>query len=193
MLQFTRTQAAATLVTVLVLCGLAVPNLVSDETIAGWPQWAQRRIMLAPEVQGGTSVLLEVDRNDVLESMLKTLFDDVRGVLRDAHLGLASPAAIRSGGVEVKPLAGDFETALAKLAELSRAFNGVSPVEVTDSGDGLIRLTPTDAGVREYEPRTVEGRIRDIRARLSIFNVPATVEPEGAWRIRVRSPAFVLR
>jgi preprotein translocase subunit SecD len=55
------------LVTILAICGFAVPNFVSERTISGWPDWAQRRISLAPELQGGTSVLLEVDRNAVRE------------------------------------------------------------------------------------------------------------------------------
>jgi preprotein translocase subunit SecD len=186
MLQFTRTQATTILAIVLVICGLSVPNFVSDETIGGWPKWAQRRIALAPELQGGTSVLLEVDRNGLREYVLKKLFREVRDVLRDARIGLANPMAIRSGSVEVRPLAGDFKAALAKLGELSRVFNGVRPVEVTDAGGGLIRVTPTEAGVREYEPPIVDQSIGNIRARL--FGVSATVEREGAWRIRVQVP-----
>ena len=84
------------------ICGLSVPNFVSDETIGGWPEWAQRRITLAPELQGGTSVLLEVDRNSVRQYVLKKLFREVRDVLRDARIGLANrmpsaTAALRSG------------------------------------------------------------------------------------------------
>jgi len=186
MLQFTRTQATTILVTVLVICGLSVPNFVSDETIGGWPEWAQRRITLAPELQGGTSVLLEVDRNSVREYVLKKLFREARDVLRDARISLANRMAIRNGSVEVRPLAGDFEAALAKLGELSQAFNGVSPVEVKDAGGGLIRVTPTEAGVREYEPPITDQSIRNIRVRL--FGVLATVEREGAWRIRAQVP-----
>jgi preprotein translocase subunit SecD len=186
MLQFTRTQATEILVTVLVICGLSVPNFVSDETIGRLPEWAQRRTTLAPELQGGTSVLLEVDRNSVREYVLKKLVGEVRDVLRDARIGLANRMAIRSGSVEVRPLARDFEAALANLGELSRAFNGVRPVEVTNEGGGLIRVTPTEAGIREYEPPIADQSIRNIRARL--FSVPATVEREGAARIRVQVP-----
>jgi preprotein translocase subunit SecD len=186
MLQFTRTQATTILVTVLVICALSVPNFVSDQTIRGWPDWAQRRITLAPELQGGTSVLLEVDRNDVREHVLTSLFREVRNALHDARVNLANPVTVRSGTVEVRPLADDFGAALGKLRELSRAFNGVRPVEVTDAGGGLIRVTPTEAGVREYEPPIVDQSIGNIRARL--FGVPATVEREGANRIRIQVP-----
>src|SRR5258708_259439 len=127
MLQFTRIQAAAILVTVLVICGFAAPNFVSDETLRGWPDWAQGRVTLAPELQGGRSLLLEVDRNRVRDHVLASLFREVRDVLRDARVGLANPMAIRDDSVEVRPLAGDFEAALAKLRGLSRVFNGPPP------------------------------------------------------------------
>ena len=184
MLQFTRIQAATILATVLVICALSVPNFVSDESIGGWPEWVRRRITLAPELQGGTSLLLDVDRNGIREYILKNSFREVRDILRDAHIGLANPMAMRGGSVEVRPL--DFEAALAKLGELSRAFNGVRFVEVTDAGGGLIRVTPTEAGIREYEPLISHQSIGNIRVRL--FGVPATVEREGPWRIRVQVP-----
>jgi len=86
MLQFTRIQATIILVAVLVICVFSVPNFVSDETIGRWPEWAQRRMTLAPELQGGTSVLFEIDRNRVREDVLEKLFREVRDVLRDARL-----------------------------------------------------------------------------------------------------------
>jgi preprotein translocase subunit SecD len=179
MLQFTRFQTTAILLTVALLCGFAVPNFLSDETLRGWPGWAQRRITLAPELQGGMSELLEVDRNDVRNYVLNSLLDEAHSVLHDAGIKVARPVSVRGGSIQVMPVARDFEAALAKLRELSRA-------ELTDAGGGVIRLTPTEAGVREYEPPIVDQSIRTIRARL--FLVPATVERESANRLRVEVP-----
>lgn len=182
MLQFTRTQTTALLVAVLLICGLSVPSFLSNETIAGWPKWAQRRITLAPELQGGRSLLLEVDKNSVREHVLKNLFQDVRNILRDARIGSANSLVV--GSVEVRPVASQFGAALAKLGELSKAFNGVRAAEVTDAGGGLIRVIPTEASIQEYEQPVTNRRIDDIRARL--FGVPANVEREGPWRVRVQ-------
>lgn len=186
MLQFTRTQTTALLVAVFFICGLSVPNFLSSETVASWPKWAQGRIMLAPELQGGQSLLLEVDKNSVREYLLHNLFQDVRNILRDARIGFASPVAVRGGSVEVRPLADSFGAALDKLRELSKTFNGVRGVEVTDAGGGLIRVVPTEAGIQEYEQSITNRGIRDIHARL--FGVPANVEREGPWRVRVQIP-----
>ena len=188
MLQFTRIQAAAILVIVLVICGFTAPNFVSDEAIRGWPDWAQRRITLAPELQGGTSTLLEVDRNNVREQVLDLLFREVGNVLHDARI-MASHVTIRSGS-QVRPHAVDFEVALAKLRELSQPFNGVRSVEVTNAGGGLIRLIPTEAHISEYEPLMVNRSIDIIRHRFREIGLPAPamVEREGVVRVRVQVP-----
>jgi len=188
MRQFSRVQTALILILVLALCGFVVPNFVSDQTISNWPDWAQRRIVLAPELQGGTSVLLEVDRSAVRKQVLASLFSEVRSILHDAHINLTRPVVVRGGSIEVRPLKDNFETALTKLRKLSQEFNGVRAVEVTNVGDGLIRLMPTDAGVAEYEPPMIARSIAIIRNQLSPLSV--TVEREGAHRLRVRVPAL---
>jgi preprotein translocase subunit SecD len=192
MLKFSRIQATLILVIVLATCGLAVPNFVSEQTIRSWPDWAQRRITLAPELQGGTSMLLEVDRNAVREQVLASLVREVRSILHDAHINLARPVALRSGSIEVRPLKENFEAALTQLRKLSQEFNGIRPVEVTDVADGLIRLMPTEAGVREYEAPMVAQSIAIIRSRLAGASgpIPMTLEREGANRLRVQVPAL---
>jgi preprotein translocase subunit SecD len=190
MLQFTRIQAAAILLTIFVICGFTVPNFVSDATMRGWPDWARGRIVLASELQGGTSMLFEVDSDDaVREYILDSVFRDVRDALRDARIHLvrplANPVTVRSGSVEVRPLTDNFAAALAKLREQSRTFY---PVDVTDAGGGLIRVTPTEAGIKEYEkehePRIVEQSIRNMRERLC--SLRTSIEREGTYRLRVR-------
>jgi preprotein translocase subunit SecD len=159
MLQFTRIQAAAILVTIFVICAFAVPNFVSDATMRGWPDWARGRTVLASELQGGTSMLFEVDSDDaVREYILDSVFRDVRDALRDARIHLvrplANPVTVRSGSVEVRPLTDNFAAALAKLREQSRTFY---PVDVTDAGGGLIRVTPTKPASRSTKRSTNRG------------------------------------
>jgi preprotein translocase subunit SecD len=185
MLQFTRIQVTAILLTVLVICGFAIPNFVSDESVRAWPDWAQRRITLAPELGGGQSLLFEVDRNYLREDLTLSLFTEVRSAVHDARINLANPVVLRGGSVEVRPLAADFEAALAKLRVLCRPFIGICFVEGTDSRGGLIRVTPSEASVSEYFPPMVDKAIKMIRDRL--FGLPGTVEREGS-RIRVQLP-----
>src|ERR1700731_528019 len=104
MLCFTRTKAAAILLTVLVVCVFAVPNFFSEQTVKSWPAWAQHRVVLGPDLQGGTSVLLEVDQSDVRAQLLESLRREVRSTLHDAGINLVNRPVVRRNSVEVRPL-----------------------------------------------------------------------------------------
>src|SRR5947209_8559604 len=101
MLYFSRAKAAAILLTALVVCGFTVPNFFSESTVKSWPAWAQRHVVLGLDLQGGSHILLEVDRGDVRKQRMDTLRDDVRRILRDARVRYTG-LAIRGDAVEVR-------------------------------------------------------------------------------------------
>src|ERR1700733_5569899 len=162
MLYFSRTKAAAILVTAFVVCCFSIPNFFSEQTVKTWPAWAQRRLVLGLDLQGGSQILLEVDQNDIRKQRLDSLRDEVRRPLRDARINWANPPIVRGNSVEVRLREGaDFQTAYNKLRELSQPLggvlqgNGVRTLEVADAGGGLVRLTPTDAANIERARQTV--------------------------------------
>ena len=65
MLYFTRWKAAAILLTALVVCLLRRAEFLPRAGVKTWPAWAQRRLVLGLDLQGGSHLLLEVDHNDV--------------------------------------------------------------------------------------------------------------------------------
>jgi len=77
MLYFARWKVIAILVTAILVCGFSVPNFFPEQVVKGWPAWAQRRLVLGLDLQGGSQILLEVDLNDVRKQRLDTLRDDV--------------------------------------------------------------------------------------------------------------------
>src|SRR5260370_25481251 len=149
-------QTAAILLTVLVVCGFAVPKFFSEETVKNWPAWAQRRLVLGPNLQGGASVLLGVDQHDVRTRLLKSLQREVGRTLHDARINLVNLPVVRGDSVEVRLHEGDFPAGFAELRELSQPFNGVRSVDVVDACGGLVRLTPTDAAMLERTRQTIE-------------------------------------
>jgi preprotein translocase subunit SecD len=101
MLHFSRMKAAAILLTAFVVCCFNIPNFFPEAAVKNWPAFAQRRLTLAPELQGGSSVLLEVDRNDVRAFLIESMRRGVRDALQDAHMHWAKAPRIRGNGVEV--------------------------------------------------------------------------------------------
>src|SRR5271169_4680378 len=124
MLFFTRWKAAAILLTALVACLFAVPNFFPERVVKSWPGWAQRRIVLGLDLQGGSSLLLQVDTNAVRKEQLQATYEDVLRVLREARIPFTG-RAIRGNGVEVHITRDtNIDNALAKLRELSQPLSG---------------------------------------------------------------------
>src|ERR1700744_1493996 len=124
MLYFTRWKALGIILTALVVCLCAVPNFFPEATVKTWPAWAQRRLVLGLDLQGGSHLLLEVDANSVKKDKLDQVRDDARRQLRDAKIGYTG-LGVTGDNVEVGVKDADLSTALSKLRELSQPLGGV--------------------------------------------------------------------
>ena len=196
MLFFTRWKAAAILVTALVVCLCAVPNFFSESVIGKWPSWAQRHVVLGLDLQGGSSLLLEVDTNSVRKERLQALAEDVLRTLREARIPFTG-RAVRGNSVEVRITRdSDLDTALGKLRDLSQPMSGFlgstgqRNLDVTNNA-GLITLTPTDPAITERIRQAVDQSIEIIQRRVNELGlVEPSIQREGAARILVQVPGL---
>src|SRR5260370_32190164 len=141
MLYFTRWKALGILLTALVVCLCAVPNFFPEATVKTWPAWAQRRMVLGLDLQGGSYLLLEVDSNYIKKDKLDQVRDDVRRTLRDAKIGYTGLAA-RGDSVEVRITKDtDAQTAYSKLRDLSQPPGGL----LGSSGQRSLQLSHASA------------------------------------------------
>ena len=196
MLFFTRWKAAAIVLTALFVCLCAVPNFFSESAIQKWPNWAQRHVVLGLDLQGGSSLLLEVDTNSVRKERLQALDEDVLRVLREARIPFTG-RAIRGSSVEVHITRdSDVDSALGKLRELSQPLagflgsTGQRNLDVTENS-GLITLTPTDPAIVERIRQAVDQSIEIIQRRVNELGlVEPSIQREGADRILVQVPGL---
>src|SRR4030081_1132455 len=196
MLYFTRWRALGIILIALVVCLCAVPNFFPEATVKGWPAWAQRRLVLGLDLQGGSYLLLEVDSNFVKKEKLDQVRDDVRRTLRDAKIGYTG-LATRSDSVEVRVKESDLPTALAKMRELSQPLGGLlgssgqRSLEVTDAGGGLIRITVSQAAITERIRQTIEQSIQIVERRVNqLGTVEPVIQRQGQDRILVQVPGL---
>jgi preprotein translocase subunit SecD len=196
MLFFSRWKAVAIVLTALIVCLFALPNFFSENTIRKWPSWAQRHMVLGLDLQGGSSLLLEVDTAAVRKERLQGLADDVLRVLRQNKIPFTG-RAIRGNSVEVHVTRdSDLENALSKLRELSQPLTGFAgtsgqrSLDVTESA-GLITLTPSDAGLTERIRQAVDQSIQIIERRVNELGlVEPTIQRQGTSRILVQVPGL---
>jgi preprotein translocase subunit SecD len=198
MLYFTRWKALGIILIALVVCLCAVPNFFPESQVKGWPQWAQRRLVLGLDLQGGSYLLLEVDSNFVKKEKLDQIKDDARRTLRDAKIGFTGGVTIRGEGVEARiTKETDVPAALSKLRDLSQPLggllgsNGQRSLDVSDTGSGVIRLTVPQAAINDRIRQTIEQSIQIVERRV---NELGTVEPliqrQGTDRILVQVPGL---
>jgi len=196
MLFFTRWKAAGILLTALIVCLFAVPNFFSENTVRAWPSWAQRHIVLGLDLQGGSSLLLEVDTNAVRKDRLQGMADDVLRILRQNRI-LFTGRTIHGNSVEVRiTRESDIDNAVSKLRELSQPLSGIlgssgqRSIDISQTG-GLITLTPSDAAVVERVRQTVDQSIQIVERRVNELGlVEPTIQREGADRILVQVPGL---
>jgi len=197
MLYFTRWKALAIILTALVVCLCAVPNFFPEARVKTWPVWAQRHIVLGLDLQGGSSLLLEVDSNYVKKEKLEQIRDDTRRVLREAKIQYTG-LITRNDVVEVRITKDtDVQTALSKLRELSQPLGGLlgssgqRSLEVADGGGGLIRLTVPPAAITDRIRQSVEQSIQIVEKRVNeLGTVEPSIQRQGDDRILVQVPGL---
>src|SRR5204863_2391095 len=197
MLYFTRWKALAITVTALVVCLCAVPNFFPEATVKSWPAWAQRRLVLGLDLQGGSYLLLEVDANSVRKDRLGAVRDETQKVLRGARI-LFTGLSVRNDAVEVRISKDtDMPAALSKLRDMSQPLGGLMggtgqrDLEVSESGSSVIRITVTQPAMLDRMRKTIEQSIQIVERRV---NELGTVEPiiqrQGTDRILVQVPGL---
>jgi preprotein translocase subunit SecD len=143
------------------------------------------------EKLGGSRIVYKVDTDGLRESVVTDLRDDVYKTLREGKIAF-SGLAIRDAGVELKiPDAKGREELKRKLASTAEGLPSHA-LAMTDSGDGLVRLAPTDAASAARLHDLVEDSIAMIEQRLKDADIKlASAQPDGTDRIRIFIPGMM--
>jgi SecD/SecF fusion protein len=199
MLYFSRWQSIGIWLLVLVGIAFAVPNLLPQSTRDSLPSWLPKQPMtLGLDLRGGSHILLQVDRADLLADRLAVVRDDVRTVLRDKRIGYTGLSG-SGNSVQVRIRdAGDIEAAKEALSSLTEPIStgvfgagAVTELEVSEPEPGLLRFTLTDEGINYRVVSAVSQSIEVVSRRV---NELGTTEPiiqrQGDDRILVQVPGL---
>jgi protein-export membrane protein, SecD/SecF family len=199
MLYFKRWQTILIWLAVALSVLYAAPNVLPQSWLSSMPSWAPSRPMtLGLDLQGGSHILLQVDRNDLIHERLMAARDDVRRILRDAKVGYTG-LALSGNAVQVRVRdEAQREAARTALAELEQPISSglfgtgsVREFSVTEQEPGLFRIAMTDEGLDYRLSNAVTQSIEVIGRRV---NELGTTEPiiqrQGLDRVLVQVPGL---
>ncbi len=198
-MQFTPVRTAIILVVALLGLLFAIPNFLSKDQLASWPGFLPKQpLVLGLDLQGGSHLLLGVNRESIITERLKTLRRDVRSKLANES-GIGNLITTEANGVTVEltdPTQHD--AAMAALQTLQNnvsagllAVGGVPELSFSDRPDGKIAVTLTPEGVTERMSSIVAQSIEVIRNRIDqVGTTEPTIQRQGQDRIMVQVPGF---
>ena len=199
MLYFSRWKTVSIWGLVLVSLFFALPNLYSPAFRDSLPGWVPSRPMtLGLDLQGGSHILLALDRTDLAKERLQAIRDDIRTLLRDAKIGYTGLSGTgETVQVRIREASeiDNAKTALAPLvAPISSTLFGSSDVtELTldEPETGVLRFTLTEPGLNYRVGAAITKSIEVVGRRV---NELGTTEPiiqrQGVDRILVQVPGL---
>ena len=153
---------------------------------------------LGLDLQGGSHILLQIERQDLADERLETTRDDIRTLLRDAKIGYTGlTGSGRTVQVRIRDAA-ELEAAKTALAPLlqpvaSSLFGAgtITELALDEPEPGVLRYTLTDEGIDYRVGTAVTQSIEVVGRRV---NELGTTEPiiqrQGVDRILVQVPGL---
>src|SRR5580704_16463141 len=130
MLRFARWKITSILGMTALAFLVIVPSVLSpgarDALISHLPRWVPARaIVLGLDLQGGSHVLLEVDSQSVVKTLVDNLRDSVRRVLREEKVAITGGIGAQPRGVQLRiPDPNERAKLMPKLKQLAASAGG---------------------------------------------------------------------
>jgi SecD/SecF fusion protein len=191
----------ATLIVLVALAGIlfTLPNFVAPATLNNLPDWLpKKQIVLGLDLQGGSHLLLEVNREEIVSERVKELRREARTILANDN---AIGHLIKTEGTKLTIELTDpenLQTAVSALqaldVPLSQALGGVGGVDemiINQTPDDLITIELTEDGIAERLSSVVAQSIEVVRRRVDeLGTTEPTIQRQGNDRILVQVPGF---
>lgn len=179
----------------------AFPNFLPKDFVDGLPDWLPKQTMvLGLDLQGGSHLLLEVDREGIVTERLRDLRRDARNLLaNDNGIGNLITTDEANATIAIE-LTDPTQKAIARTAieglqnTLSNSlFAGVGVNELSfgETADGKLTITLTDEGIGQRMSSLVAQSIEVIRSRIDeLGTTEPTIQRQGDTRVLVQVPGF---
>ncbi len=187
--------AAALLISLL----LSLPNILSTSQQKYWADnFGLRPMTLGLDLQGGSNVLMEVDRKDLISKLQQQLSGDIRSVLREAKIAYGGIQRTAEGVAVRITKPEDFAKAKERLNTLLQpvdagVFSTGIPITLykVEESAGQFTFAPQQAGLDARVALAIKQSIGIVERRI---NSSGTTEPviqqQGKDRIAIQLPGI---
>ncbi|HEY1752676.1 MAG TPA: protein translocase subunit SecD [Caulobacteraceae bacterium] len=168
----------------------SVPNVLPDSVLAHWPSFLpHQRLNLGLDLQGGSSLLYEVDTAALTQERLNDLSEEASQELRDAQITFQGLQAA-NGAVTLKindPA--QIDQASGALAKVGGTTTNGREVVVGHDASGQFRLTLTAQAQQQQARNAVAQTIEIIRRRIDLLGTKEPdIRQQGTNRIAIEAP-----
>ncbi len=199
MLQLSPVRTAIIAIVTIMGILFTLPNLLSDNALKSLPDFMPKnKIVLGLDLQGGSHLLLQVNKEDIVSERIKSLRRDARSILANDN-GIGN--IITTDGTTLTIELTDpskLGEALKALEELQTtvsnalfAGSSIEEVLIGQTDDGKITLILTKEGIEERLSSLVTQSIEVIRRRIDeLGTTEPVIQRSGKDRILVQVPGF---
>ncbi|MDB5562480.1 MAG: SecD, partial [Hyphomicrobiales bacterium] len=193
MLQFSPIRTAIIAIVTILGILFAIPNFISKDMLASsYPSWLPKQAAtLGLDLQGGSYLLLEVNKAGIISDRLAELRRDARNVLANQN-GIGNIITIKGNALTIE-LTDPTQRTKATQALQSLQNNvgggvggvgGVQELTFADTPDGKINITLSDQGISQRMSSLVTQSMEVIRKRIdAIGTTEPQIQRQGADRV----------
>ena len=168
-MQFSPIRSAIIIIVAVLGILFTIPSFLPKNVLEAWPSWLPRQtVVLGLDLQGGSHLLLQVNRDSIVTERIKELRRDVRSVLANEN-GIGNIITTRPESITVE-LTDPTQHDAALMAPPDAAEHRVSDLDVRrrrragtrlhHAADGKIVVSLTPEGVKERMSSLVASRSR---------------------------------
>jgi SecD/SecF fusion protein len=190
--------------TILIWCAVAasmlivLPNLFSAAQLTSLPGWiAGSKVKLGLDLQGGSDLMLKVERDDVIAQRLEDTVSDIRTRLRTVNVGYTGLTGTGQAIAVRIPSPNQAQAAMAALAPLAANVSSdisggtLQEATLTAGPDGLITVNLTDRGIDRRISLAIKRSIDVIRHRvIDVAKDTPSIKRQGIDRLVVQEPGL---
>ncbi len=189
------------IVTIVTFMGIifTLPNILSQDSLDKLPDFMPKnKIVLGLDLQGGSHLLLRVNREDIISERIKSLRREARSILANDN-GIGNIITTNEDSLTIELTdAEQLNQALEALEPLAAVISdnlfigsGIREVEIGQTNDGKITLTLTKEGIDQRMSALVTQSIEVIRKRIDeLGTTEPVIQRQGVDRILVQVPGF---